>query len=130
VVITSEIPPPASLMDEIDYAISITKSAGIDIGIIYPTIKKQNITVQITDITGAILPKDNIDKAVNAIINYCNNLSVGDILIISQLERAIGNAIDNVDIDVVVQVPAVNVVPSSTEVIRCGIITINGQSQT
>lgn len=130
VVITSEIPPPASLMDEIDYAISITKSAGIDIGIIYPTIKKQNITVQITDITGAILPKDNIDKAVNAIINYCNNLSVGDILIISQLERAIGNAIDNVDIDVVVQVPVANVVPSSTEVIRCGIITINGQSQT
>lgn len=128
IMITNDIPPSESLMNEIDYTIGITKSAGIDVGIVYPTIKTQDITVKIVDITGAMISQDNIDKANKAIGDYCNKLSVGDVLIISQLERAIGNAINSSDIDVVVQVPATNIVPSSTEVIRCGTITIDNTS--
>lgn len=126
VVITDEIPPSTALENEIDYVVSITKAAGIDVGIIYPTIKTQNIVVNLNDTTNATLSDSDIDKAGNAIVQYCNSLSVGDILIISQLERAIGNAINNVDIDVIVQTPSANVIPSATEVTRCGTITING----
>lgn len=129
VAITDEIPPSTTLMNEIDYTVSITKAAGIHVGIIYPTIKTQNISVNITDLADGKLPDSAISNAHNAIINYCNSLSVGDILIVSQLERAIGNAINDIDVDVVAQVPSANVVPSSTEVIRYGTITINGVVQ-
>ena len=126
VVITSELPPSAALASEIEYTIGITKASGIDVQAIYPTIKTQNVTVTITDMTGAELAQNVIDNTANAIIDYCGSLSVGDILIISQLERAIGNAINNVDIDVVVTTPSANVTPTSTEVIRSGTITVNG----
>lgn len=126
VVITSELPPSEVLANEIDYTISITKASGIDVQAIYPTIRTQNIAVTITDITGAPLAQDIVDITANAIVNYCGSLSVGDVLIISQLERAIGNAINNVDIDVVVTTPNTNVKPTSTEVIRSGTITVNG----
>lgn len=126
VVITSELPPSDALASEIDYTIGITKAAGIDVQAIYPTIKTQNITVTITDLAGDTLTDESISRAYNAIINYCNSLSVGDILIISQIERAIGNAINDTDVDVVVTTPGANVVPISTEVIRCGTVTING----
>lgn len=126
VIITSEIPPSIALQNEISDVISITKSAGIDVGVIYPIIKTQDVTVTITDITGAELSQDTINNAGNAIIDYCGNLSVGDTLIISQLERAIGNAVGNIDIDIIVTTPSANVVPTSTQVIRHGTITING----
>ena len=41
-------------------------------------------------------------------------------------EDEIGNIINDIDVDVVVTTPSANVVPSNTEVIRCGTITING----
>jgi uncharacterized phage protein gp47/JayE len=126
IVITDEMPPSTQLSEEIDYIISITKSSGIDVGIIYPTIKTQNIAVTIVDVTGAELADDIITKVSDATIQYCNNLSVSDALIISQLERAIGNAINDINIDTIVTVPSANIIPSSTEVIRCGTITING----
>lgn len=126
VIVTSELPPPAGLKNEIDYAIGITKSAGIDIQAIYPVIKTQNIAITITNVTGIDLTQDIIDNTAKAIVNYCGNLSVGDTLIISQLERAVGNAINNTDIDVIVTTPSANVIPTSTEVIRNGTITING----
>ena len=72
------------------------------------------------------MAQDIMNNTANAIINYCNSLSVGDILIISQLERTIGNIINNADIDVIVTTPNTNIVPTSTEVIRNGTITING----
>lgn len=128
IIITNEIPPSTELQNKINYAIEITKSAGIDIGVIYPTINTQNITVTLINVTND--SQANSDEYRNAagkaIADYCNELSVGDILIVSQLERAIGNAINNIDIDVVVSVPSKNIIPSSTEVIRSGIITING----
>lgn len=126
VVITNEIPPQTALKNEIDDMISITKAAGVNIGVIYPTIKTQNIVVTITSISGVTLSQESIDSAGNAIINYCSGLSVGDTLIISQLERAIGNAINDIDTDIVTVTPSTNVVPTSTEVIRHGNITING----
>lgn len=126
VVITSDIPPSEALTNEIDYAISITKAAGIDVGVIYPTINTQDISIDIIDVTGGMLSSDDIDNAYKAVVRYCDNLSVGDTLIISQLERSIGNAINDNDVDIIVRMPATNIVPSSTEVIRCGAVTING----
>lgn len=126
VVITNELPPPSALINNIDYAISITKSAGIDVKSIYPTIKTQDIAVTIVDTTGASITQDTINNAANAIIDYCGKLSVGDVLIISQLDRAVGNAINNIDIDSTITTPNANVVPVGTEVIRNGTITING----
>jgi uncharacterized phage protein gp47/JayE len=126
VVITNDMPPSTALMNEIEYIINITKSAGIDVGTIYPSIYTQDISVTITDITGAVVSQDNINSAGNAIVEYCNSMSVGDVLIVSQLERVIGNAIDDGDIDVIVTTPSGNISTSSTQVIRCGTITING----
>ena len=126
IVITENIPPSEALQDEIAYAVSITKAAGVNVEVIYPTILTQNIVVTITDTTGASITEDEVNSTAIAIMNYCNNLSVGDVLIISQLERAIGNAINNEDIDVVVSTPNANVIPSSTQVIRSNDITING----
>ena len=128
IVITADIPPSTALQNRINEAISITKSAGIDVGIIYPTMNIQNISITLTDaINGIEISDDYIDKAGNAAMDYCSGLSVGDTLIISQLERAIGNAIDNPDIDIVTIVPNTNIIPSSVEVIRSGVITINGE---
>lgn len=126
VVITSELPPQTALTDDINYTISITKAAGIDVGVIYPTIKTQNITVTITDTTGASITQETIDNAAHAIIDYCGKLSVSDVLIVSQLDRAIGNAINNINIDSTIITPSANITPNSTEVIRNGTITING----
>ena len=126
VVITNEIPPSDTLKNAINDAIRITKSAGINVGVIYPTITTQDITITLTDISGSTVSDEDINKAGNAIIEYCGNLSIGDTLIISQLERAIGNAINNPDIDVVTTAPSSNITPSSTQVIRNGTITING----
>ena len=128
ITITNEIPPSITLQNEINRVVSITKSAGIDVGVIYPTIKPQNITITLTNTVGSStdIPNEYIDNAVKAIINYCNNLSIGDVLIISQLERAIGNEINNSDIDIITQTPNANIIPANTEVIRHGTITING----
>lgn len=126
VVITNDMPPSDALKNTIDDAISITKAAGVDVIAIYPTINSQNIVVTIVDTTGLSVSDNDINKAGNAILEYCNSLSIGDIFIISQLERSIGNAIGNADIDVVVQTPSSNIIPTSTEVIRCNTITING----
>ena len=128
VVITSELPPSQALASEIDYTIGITKAAGIDVKAIFPVIKTQNIVVTINDLSGNDLTDEDISRAYNAIINYCNSLSVGDVLIISQIERAIGNAVNDMDVDIIVTTPNTNVVPTSTEVIRCGTVIINGTS--
>lgn len=126
VVITSELPPSTTLSNTIDYVIDITKSSGVDVRAIYPTIKKQDVVVTIVDTTNTNLPQNITSIVADAIVDYCGSLSVGDVLIISQLERAIGNAIDNIDIDVSVTTPSTNIVPTSTEVIRNGAITVNG----
>ena len=126
VVVTDEMPPSASLMNVVNDTKDITKAAGIDVGIIYPTILTKNIVVTINDTIDSVLTDEEINNAGNAIMKYCGNLSVGDILIISQLERAIGNAVNNIDTDVIVTTPNANVVPTSTQVIRNGTITING----
>lgn len=126
VVVTNDIPPSTALMNEISEAVRITKAAGIDVGIIYPTISAQNISITIVNTLGLAISDSDIDKAGTAILTYCNNLSIGDILIISQLERSINNAINNSDIDVTVKTPSGNITPTSTQVIRSGTITING----
>ena len=126
VVVTDTIPPPIALQNEIADVTSRTKSAGINIDIVYPTILYKDIAVTITDINSVKISDKIINGAANAILSYCGTLSIGDTLIISQLERFIGNAINELDIDVVVTTPNSNIIPTSTQVIRCGNITING----
>ena len=128
IVITDEIPPSNSLVEDIEYTINITKAAGIDVRTIYPTINTQNIVITLTDTSNTMtnIPESYINSAGLAATKYCGGLSVGDTLIISQLERAIGNAINDINIDIIVSTPKANVTPTSTEVIRNGTITING----
>ena len=126
VIITDVIPPPTELQNEILSMIDMTKAAGIDVGVIYPTILTQDIVVSIIDTEGIGLLDGDINKIANAIVTYCNTLSVGDTLIISQLERSIGNAIDDYSMDVIVSTPSSNITPTSTQIVRCGKITING----
>lgn len=126
VTITDKIPPSTALANEIDYTISITKSAGVDVRAIYPTINPQDIVITITDVTGITISQNDIDNIGKTVLDYCDRLSVGDTLIISQLERVIGNALNNDNVDVVVTKPSANITASSTQVIRCGTITING----
>lgn len=128
IVVTDEIPPSTALQNKIAIAISETKAAGIHVQAIYPVIVQQDVSITLVNIADplATISEEYINNAGNAIIAYCNSLSVGDILIISQLERAIGNAIDDADIDITTETPSANVTPASTEVMRHGTITING----
>lgn len=126
VMITNDIPPSTALVNQINAVINETKSAGINIEVIYPTIDTQDISVTLKNVNNIDIPDEYINLAANAIVEYCNSLSIGDTLILSQMERLIGNAINNIDIDIITLSPSANVVPSSTQVIRNGIITING----
>ena len=128
IAVTSEIPPSITLQNEVNDIISITKPAGIHIEVIYPTIISHDIAITLIDISGTMsaIPAAYISSAGHAIMEYCSSLSVGDTFIISQLERAIGNAISDNNIDVETTMPSANVTPASTEVIRHGTITING----
>lgn len=126
VVVTNDIPPSDALKNTINDVARTTKAAGIDVAIVYPTIKTQDIVISINNTLGTAISIEDINKAGKAVLAYCNGLSIGDTLIISQLERAIGNAINNADIDTIVQTPNANVVPTTTQVIRSSTITING----
>lgn len=126
IVITDTLPPSVALQNEIDSVIRMTKSAGISVNAVYPTIYPQDIVVSLTSLDGGEISADDINNAANAIITYCNTLTIGSTLIISQLERAIGNAVGDIGVDVIVTAPGGNVTSTSTQVIRCNKITING----
>lgn len=128
IVVTDEIPPSTALQNKINAAITETKAAGVHVQAIYPDIVTQDVSITLIDITDplAVMPIEYINNAGNAIITYCNSLSVGGTFIVSQLERVIGNAINDTNIDISTTTPSANITPTNTKVIRHGTITING----
>lgn len=120
IVVTDTIPPSQELQNSIMYAASETKSAGIDVQLVYPTILPVDVTITTTGST-------DINIIGGAIVDYIKSLTVGSTFIINQMERSIINACDNTTMDITTTVPSGNVVPSATQIIRHGIITINGE---
>lgn len=113
------IPPRQELVDQIDAALYNTKAAGISVEIVYPTVIDTDITVNIlNDATDA-------DTIGNAILEFIKSLGVSDTLIINQLERAILN-VCGPQADIQTISPKTNIPITSTQIIGCGTITING----
>lgn len=119
VVITATIPPSQEMQNTILGVILENKSAGIDVAIVYPTIMTVDIKVNTVGYT-------NADVIGAGIIEYITSFSVGDNLIINQMERYILNECNDINMDVVTISPASNVTASPTDIIRNGTITING----
>lgn len=127
IVSTSIIPPPSSIINEINSVVKNTKASGIASFIIYPTIKYIDIEIEISG-AGMAFTEDIV---VETLTNYANSLDIGQIFILSQAERKVGNAIDdnygdNDRSDVRIVSPNVNQVPASTQIIRINSIMING----
>lgn len=117
VVVGNTIPLSQTTEDAVLAAISSTKAAGIDIDIIYPSIKSVDISVT-TDID------DNI--TAGAIQGYVDMLTTGGTFIINQMEKAVLNAGGSISNDITTLAPAANITSTESEIIRIGTITING----
>lgn len=120
VVVTTTIPPSKALSDEIESVAEDTKAAGINVKITYPTTLSVDVSITLVN------TNTSNDEVGNAIVSYMASLGVSEKLIINQLERAILNACGDNDVDVTVIKPTSEVVPSGTQIIRCGTVTING----
>ena len=118
VVVTASIPPSTELNNEILSTVDSTKSAGIDVEVVYPTIVSVDVEITVTD--------GDIDVIGNAIISYFSTLKISQSFIINQMERFVLNACNIDDMDMSTITPSNNVDISGTEIIRSGIITING----
>lgn len=116
-VVCTTMPPTQTMQDQINAIISLTKSSGVDVQAIYPTIVPVNITLTTTG---------NGDIAGNAILEYFNTLGTNDTFIVSQCQSRIVSAYNSGDIDVTISSPSSNVTPGSFEILRAGTITING----
>lgn len=127
-VITDTVPAPPSVQEEIENVVMATKAAGIYAQIINATTKLVDIDMTISniDITSSI-----ISTILETINKYCISLSIGQPLIVSQLGRKILNSIDSTEsnndiVDVSFTTPTGNVNIDNNEIVRPGIITING----
>lgn len=118
VIVTDVIPPSAELIDEINSVIASTKSAGIRIYVVYPTILTINTTITTTGGDDNVVGK--------AILDYINSLGIGDEYIINQMESAVVVAINDPTIDIATTLPASNITATSTQIIKSGVITVNG----
>lgn len=118
VVVTSVIPPPSELNTLILSTVAATKSAGIDVDVVYPTIITTAVTVTTTAGTA--------NQIGNAILSYFNTLGIADYFIINQMERVVLNTVNNPSMDITTTLPASNIYASGTQIIRSGVITING----
>ena len=119
IVLTSTLPPSTELQNEISAVVAATKASGISVDVVYPTILNVAVTVTTTGYTDA----DVIGSGIEA---YFGTLSVSDVFRINQMERYVLNACNNSDMDIATTAPAANVTPTSTQIIRAGVITING----
>lgn len=121
IVVTATIPAPPELVATINEVAENTKAAGIDVQITYPTTFSIDVKLNVMN-TNA-----NNDTIGNAVVTYMSSLGVAETLILNQLERAVLNACNNKDADIKVITPSSNVTPESTQIIRCGTVTINGE---
>lgn len=118
VVVTDIIPPPTDVDELIRATIASTKSAGIRVDIVYPTIVYVNVSVQTT--------VGEVDVIGKTIVDYINTLGISDSFIINQMERRVLSAIIYDDADITTLSPTSNVMISGTQVIKSGTITVNG----
>lgn len=128
VIVTDTVPTPESVQQNIISVVNATKASGIAPFIIYAENKAVdvniNVSIGIEDI--------DTDAVVDTIRRYCSSLQIGQSFIVRQIERKILNVIDstiaeNDDIDIETISPNGNVDCGNTQVIRAGVITINGQ---
>lgn len=120
IIVTATIPPPPALVEQISNVVEITKAAGIDVQITYPTTFTIDVSLTVTNTSASI------DTIGDAVVGYMSALGVAETLIINQLERAVLNACGNRDADIKINNPSSNVTPGGTQIIRCGTVTING----
>jgi uncharacterized phage protein gp47/JayE len=129
IVVTDTVPAPASVMSEVEAVIQATKASGIAPFIIYTDIKGIDIDI---NITGKVLTENDKSIVVDAVSKYCNSLNAGQEFIIKQMERKILNALDNTitdndEIDIETIKPTSNITSTAEQIIRCDIISINGE---
>jgi uncharacterized phage protein gp47/JayE len=121
-VLGDTMPVGSDLIDTINNVIIETKPSGIDVLLIEPTIITQNVSCTLTMKPEFTVTDVSIDVQ-SSIINYIDNLSIGETLIKNQLERSILNASDKI-IDVSLTTPSNNITITPIQVIRHGTITV------
>ena len=129
IVVTDTVPAPSTVVNEIEAVVQATKASGIAPFIVYTNVKDIDIDI---NIIGMTLTDDDKDAIVDAISQYCNSLGAGQEFIIRQMERKVLNALDktvaeNDEVDIITIKPADNITSTTEQIIRCDIISINGE---
>lgn len=118
VVVTDIIPPSAEIDTLIKDTVASTKSAGVFVNVVYPTIVPVDISVTTTTGDNTVIR--------DAIVSYVNSLGISDPFIIKQMESDILIAINDKSADATTITPTSNVTITGTQVIKVGTITVNG----
>ena len=121
IVAASEYPMSQTTSDQILAAIANTRAAGIWVVFGDATAVLCNVTISVTN----TLSGDD-DIIGNAILEYFGKLRIGEDMIVSQLEKHILSKFDDITRDITTTAPAGNVTVYDNEIIRPGVITING----
>lgn len=122
VVVTKILPPSSAIQSIISLVVAETKSAGIKINIVYPTIIYIDVTVTTTGGDNSVVGK--------AIYDYTNSLGIADTFIIRQMENAVLTALGDATVDIVTVAPTANVNITGTQAIKSGTITVNREVYT
>lgn len=120
-VAASEYPMSQTISDQILAAIANTRAAGIQVVFSEAMAVLCNVTISVTN----TLSGDD-DIIGNAILEYFGKLRMGEDMIVSQLEKHILSKFDDITRDITTTAPANNVTVYDNEIIRPGVITING----
>lgn len=118
----TSMPPTETIMNDVNTAIKNTKSVGIKVNVVYPTIVSTNVTATVTYANGVKL--DN--EIANEIVKYFNSLSIGDKFIKSKLICSIMDISSDIE-DISISEPVGNITPERGKLLRAGTITINGE---
>lgn len=119
VIVPTVVPASSAIQAQVLDVVATTKSAGVNVTIIYPSVLNVNISVNTTGFT-------DTNIIASGIMKYINTLSVGDSLIINQMERYILNECNSSSMDVTTVAPATNTTATESQIIHNGTITING----
>lgn len=128
IVVTDVIPPPESVVAEVEATVRATKASGIHPIIEYSNIKGVDIEIEVV---GVELSENDYTAIATAINKYCNSLNAGQEFIIKQMERKALNAIDiteaeNDSADINTISPVANITSTDTQIIRSSQVKING----
>lgn len=116
------VPLPESKIRELNEVINSVKAAGIDVLLYEPDVI--NINVELKVYINENIPLDSVYSDIySAIINYVNNLDIGETLILNQLRKHILNSNSNI-IDIEIITPIKNIIIKDDEIIKSGNIQI------